>query len=132
MAFLSSRLPWIFLTRNSSNVSRFTPIVLAERYAKVRAFHSQKQERRWPGINGKGLLTCTALITGVGFGYLLYNRRDDIRQRIENFGKSINFPVVHTVSLPSDENRNKFNFIADVVEVCAPSVVYIQIKDNAR
>nr|XP_012222811.1 PREDICTED: serine protease HTRA2, mitochondrial [Linepithema humile]XP_012222812.1 PREDICTED: serine protease HTRA2, mitochondrial [Linepithema humile]XP_012222813.1 PREDICTED: serine protease HTRA2, mitochondrial [Linepithema humile] len=130
MAFASSRLPLVFLSKKSLNVSRFTTIVLAERYAKVRAFHSQRQARRVHSINGKGFLTCTALIAGVGFGYLLYNRRDDIRQRIGNLGVP-NLPVVHTISLSSsDENRNKFNFIADVVEVCAPSVVYIEIKDN--
>lgn len=130
MAFPSSRLPWILLSRNNSNVSRFATIVLAEKFAKVRAYHSQRQERRVHDINGKGFLTCTALIAGVG--YYLYNRRDDIRQRIGNLGVP-NFPVVHTISLsPPDENRNKFNFIADVVEICAPSVVYIEIKDSNR
>lgn len=76
-------------------------------------------------------LTCTALISAVGLGYVLYKWKDDIRQRIETLAVP-NCPVIHAISLPPShgQNRDKYNFIADVVEISAPSVVYIEIKDN--
>lgn len=51
----------------------------------------------------------------------------------------LGFPVVEA-AIPftggGDNNikgrRDKFNFISDVVRVCAPSVVYIEIKDTRR
>lgn len=36
------------------------------------------------------------------------------------------------LALSKKGNRDRYNFIADVVEVCAPSVVYIEIKDTRR
>ena len=38
------------------------------------------------------------------------------------------------MSFPADvsQNRERYNFIADVVEISAPSVVYIEIKDQKR
>lgn len=42
------------------------------------------------------------------------------------------FPTI-LASVPIDiGNRSKYNFIADVVEISAPSVVYIEIKDKKR
>lgn len=55
-------------------------------------------------------------------------------RKIENMGGP-NYPVIHAVSLPpsnGNQNRDRYNFIADVVEISAPSVVYIEIKDNRR
>lgn len=78
----------------------------------------------------KVLLTCTALASGLC--YAVYKWKDDIRERVKSFGVFNNYPVVHAVSLPpsgNGENRDRYNFIADVVEVSAPSVVYIEIKD---
>lgn len=41
-------------------------------------------------------------------------------------------PVFAATALSKKGNREKYNFIADVVEVCGPSVVYIEIKDTRR
>ncbi|XP_029675631.1 serine protease HTRA2, mitochondrial isoform X1 [Formica exsecta] len=136
MAFPLSRLPLTFLARDSSKLSRFATIVLAERYkARIRVFHShQHQGRRVNDSKSREFLTCTALISAVGLGYVLYNWKDDIWRRIENLAVP-NCPVIHAVSLPpsnGNQNRDRYNFIADVVEISAPSVVYIEIKDNRR
>lgn len=81
----------------------------------------------------KDLLTYTALASGLC--YTLYKWKDDIRERIKNFGIFNNYPVVHAVSLPpsgNGENRDRYNFLADVVEISAPSVVCIEVKDVNR
>ncbi|XP_070154878.1 serine protease HTRA2, mitochondrial isoform X1 [Polyergus mexicanus] len=136
MAVPLSRLPLTFLARDSSKLSRFATIVLAERYnARIRVFHShQHQGRRLNDSRSREFLTCTALISAVGLGYVLYNWKDDIWRRIENLAVP-NCPVIHAVSLPpsnGNQNRDRYNFIADVVEITAPSVVYIEIKDDRR
>lgn len=136
MAFPLSRLPLTFLARDSSKLSRFATIVLAERHkTRIRVFHShQHQGRRVLDNRSREFLTCTALISAVGLGYVLYNWKDVIWRRIENLAVP-NCPVIHAVSLPpsnGNQNRDRYNFIADVVEISAPSVVYIEIKDNRR
>ncbi|XP_050449591.1 serine protease HTRA2, mitochondrial [Cataglyphis hispanica] len=134
MAFPLSRLP--FLARDSPKLSRFATIVLAERHkTRIRVFHShQHQGRKVFENRSREFLTCTALISAVGLGYVLYNWKDVIWRRIENLAVP-NCPVIRAVSLPpsnGNQNRDRYNFIADVVEISAPAVVYIEIKDNRR
>ncbi|EZA62774.1 Serine protease HTRA2, mitochondrial [Ooceraea biroi] len=114
-----------------SNVSQSTIFVLVKQNTKPRAFHSQQE--KWRLHERTRFLTCTALLSG-GLGYALYNWKDDIRRKIGNLGIP-NYAVTHALSPPSSnnrQNRDKYNFIADVVEISAPSVVYIEIKDNIR
>jgi len=75
-------------------------------------------------------LTCTAFASAAGLGYALYNWSYDARQRIESL--AVPNSVVHAISLPPNggQNRDKYNFIADVVEKTAPAVVYIEIRDH--
>lgn len=136
---LTRTSPWTSLARaSSSSVLRLATLVFAERHAGTRTFYShqqRQQQQNGRGIGGaRRLLTCTALVSAAGLGYALCNWRNDTRHGIENLAVP-NCPVVHAVSLPpSDGNRNrdKYNFIADVVEISAPAVVYIEIRDNHR
>ncbi|XP_011165302.1 serine protease HTRA2, mitochondrial isoform X2 [Solenopsis invicta] len=146
MASSWSRVPWISLARASgSNVSRLVTVAFAERYTGTRSFHSQQQRQqqrhgqqqeqqheRVFGGRARKFLTYTAFASAACLGYAVYNRRDDIWQRIKSLVVPI-CSVVHGKSLPpfdSTHNRDTFNFIADVVEISAPAVVYIEIRDN--
>lgn len=134
MAFPLSRLPQIFFVKNGSKLSRFATIVLAEQHqCGIRMFYSHRhQNRRTFDSGSRRFLTCTALVSALGLGYIFYNWKDDIRRRIENLIVP-NCPVIHAVSISDgNKNRDKYNFIADVVEISAPSVVYIEIKDLTR
>ncbi|XP_077273099.1 HTRA2-related serine protease isoform X2 [Temnothorax americanus] len=150
MASPWSRMPWTrwtSLAKASSSrcVSRLATLVFAERHAGIRTFHSYQQQQQQQrqqqcgqgfGFGGGGarkLLTCAAFVSAAGLGYALYNWRDYVRQGIEGLNRSVvpNCPVVHAHP-PSDggQNRDKYNFIADVVEVTASAVVYIEIWHN--
>ncbi|XP_012525720.2 serine protease HTRA2, mitochondrial isoform X2 [Monomorium pharaonis] len=124
----------------NSNVLRIVTVAFAKRHAGTRFRSHQRQQQqqheqqfRKVFVDGaRNFLTYTAFVSGIGFGYALYNWRDDIRQRIENLIVPNVYSVVHAISSQSDgnQNRDKFNFIADVVEISAPAVVYIEIRDN--
>lgn len=45
---------------------------------------------------------------------------------------SLSILPVYNAAAIQKENRDKFNFIADVVSVSAPAVVYIEVKDTRR
>lgn len=65
-------------------------------------------------------LTGCAIVAAAAWGTFTYIRRD------HRF-----WPTVEAKTLPNLSGRRKqYNFIADVVDVCAQSVVYIEIKDN--
>ncbi|KAL0129715.1 hypothetical protein PUN28_001760 [Cardiocondyla obscurior] len=141
MASSLSRVPCISLVRaNKSKISRFTTLAFTERHAGTRTIHSyhqqqqqkQQHERRVESNRARTFLTYTTLVSGAAsICYALYNWRD-IRQKIINLTVPCCL-VVHAISLPpsdSNKNREKYNFIADVVEISAPAVVYIEIKDS--
>lgn len=69
-----------------------------------------------------------------GFGFIIYKLKNEIKYYFDD--KLFILPIVNAASLfkttDVSQNREKFNFIADVVEISAPSVVYIEIKDQKR
>ncbi|XP_011702884.1 PREDICTED: serine protease HTRA2, mitochondrial isoform X2 [Wasmannia auropunctata] len=142
MASPWSRVAWTSLARTNSSrcssLSRLATLVFAERHAGARSFHShQQQQQHRRGILGatrarKFLTCCTALASAAGLGYALYSRSNDARSWGITTPTVLDSHVVHAIS-PSDRNRNrdKFNFIADVVEVTAPAVVYLEIRDSS-
>ena len=78
-------------------------------------------------------LTYVTLFTSGICCYALYSF-DDVRKNILYSLKNVILPTVSAKDIPQDvfNNRSKYNFIADVVEVSAPAVVYIEIKDHKR
>uniref|UniRef100_W8C2G7 Serine protease HTRA2, mitochondrial n=1 Tax=Ceratitis capitata TaxID=7213 RepID=W8C2G7_CERCA len=62
---------------------------------------------------GLPIATATAITA-----YLIYNHKDAIIPNVSAF-----------TTPPLSGRRKQYNFLADVVHACAPSVVYIEIKD---
>ncbi|XP_032680026.1 serine protease HTRA2, mitochondrial isoform X2 [Odontomachus brunneus] len=135
MASTLSRLSWTFLIKRNAHLSRYTATVFTERYTQIQSFHSQQQRQEKRKIHEKrayNLLTYTVLTSG--FCYAVYKWKNDIWEGIKSLS-AYNYPIVHASHLPpsgNDQNRDKYNFIADVVEISAPSVVYIEVKDRRR
>ncbi|KAL6262813.1 hypothetical protein P5V15_005603 [Pogonomyrmex californicus] len=140
MAFTWTCVPSMFLVRSGTSVPRFTTVILAKPHTGIRAFHLQKQQRQQcqheQGVfskKKKNFLTYTTFVSAASLGYALYNWRDDIRHRIESLNIPF-FSMIHAASPPDDihQNRDKYNFIADVIQECAPTVVYIEIYDKTN
>nr|KAF7433928.1 hypothetical protein H0235_002119 [Vespula pensylvanica] len=98
---------------------------------QVRSKHLCQRDNRIYGRSGKHFLTYTLVISGIG--YFLYKKRNDFYERFRDF--TFGMPVVKSLTIftPSlVDYREKYNFIADVVAISAPSVVYIEIKDEKK
>ncbi|XP_063237539.1 serine protease HTRA2, mitochondrial isoform X2 [Bacillus rossius redtenbacheri] len=103
----------------------------------VKNFKS-KNETENDGCKERGLKwTQTVLVSVLGLGLGLgYVNKDKFAEAFKDFRV---LPIIQaaTVIVPGDDEGSKgpgrrfrFNFIADVVEKVAPSVVYIEIRDN--
>ena len=131
MAAPLTRLPWYILKRNQFQYKQLLLFNCVDQFSRFKYSSSQQQKSKTFNQAIRDVLTYTILFSGVG--YILYKWKDDFHNR---FRSLTNFmPTVHARSLPPldvNHNRDKYNFIADVVEISAPSVVYIEIKDNKR
>ena len=96
-------------------------------------FYSTYKGRERISNRNSAFLAC-ALVSGSALSYSLFKSKEN---KFPSLSDVFNF-FVPTVSaktiVPTDvsNNRNKYNFIADVVDICAPAVVYIEIKDPKR
>uniref|UniRef100_A0A182PR27 Serine protease HTRA2, mitochondrial n=1 Tax=Anopheles epiroticus TaxID=199890 RepID=A0A182PR27_9DIPT len=81
-----------------------------------------RSEARW-----KLGISATFALAGV-FGLLACTQTDERRKRREAYPWP--FRLLPTVSASTRSNRKQYNFIADAVEISAPAVVYIEIRDR--
>ena len=90
---------------------------------------SQKKNDGYSNSNTNSSKKTLALLAGLG-GSIIYLVADTLLKKKNTF--SLISPVYASTDLSKKGNRQKFNFIADVVEVCSSAVVYIEIKDTRR
>lgn len=104
-------------------------------------FLNQNSERSFKNCS-KSLLRlglAAALVIGIRLTYKAYWSEDRVLTKFcsEFFDVLPELPRVHAIGLTGKfgglgSNRNKYNFIADVVEKTATSVVCIEMKDTKR
>ncbi|XP_076240591.1 HTRA2-related serine protease [Calliopsis andreniformis] len=132
MAASLTRIPWRILKRNQFEYKQLVAFSCTDRFLQCKHFSTQQKKSNISDQTIKSILTYTVFVSGVG--YALYKWKDDFH--IYQFCSLASIiPTIHAKSITTvdiNHNRDKYNFIADVVEISAPSVVYIEIKDNKR
>lgn len=118
--------------------SRYSILLNSLRHLKTQSVNNHnKNDHNKSESAQKSFLTYKLAIAGIlgcGLGYTLYKWKNDISNKLFNY-EFFHLPKVYAASIFNSDisqNRNKYNFIADVVEISAPSVVYIEIKDQKR
>lgn len=98
-------------------LSAFQQIHNGQQYKKYyEGNNNQRSKSRRSTIFGSKFLPIAAVSTITA--YLVYNQKDYLIPQVSAFTSS-----------PLSGRRKQYNFLADVVHTCAPSVVYIEIKD---
>ncbi|KZC11170.1 Serine protease HTRA2, mitochondrial, partial [Dufourea novaeangliae] len=125
------RLPRTVFKKNQFQYKQVSVFLFVNHFSGIKSFHTRPQKQRTFNKNTKEILAYTFLFSGLS--YIWYNLRND-----SDNGNRKQFSLTPKVAAKSinvldiNHNRDKYNFIADVVEISAPSVVYIEIKDNKR
>ncbi|XP_046409905.1 serine protease HTRA2, mitochondrial isoform X2 [Neodiprion pinetum] len=138
MALPCARLACDVLRRKHIFRCQYLTVLNVERDFRTGTANSFREKGRLRDENSKRYITCSALVASV-LGYVLYNWKEDFRGDVAGFkfeNVKSPFPAIHAATnvfaTNVNHNRDKYNFIADVVEVSAPSVVYIEMKDQRR
>lgn len=134
MAAPLCRLARSVCAKRELKYSRLVVFLSSSRHVGSRNANTDRRRRVDDETDKNGILTC-ATVVAAGIGYGLYKWMDEPSGGL-GLAESI-VPAIHAAaktSLPThvSENRDRYNFIADVVEISAPSVVYIEIKDQKR
>lgn len=103
-------------SNSRSVISAFQQIHNGHQYKKY-----EDNNKRHSDSNRKKIWRSNFLPTAAASAisaYLVYNHKDSIISNVSAY-----------TSPPLSGRRKQYNFLADVVHACAPSVVYIEIKD---
>ncbi|XP_043493780.1 serine protease HTRA2, mitochondrial [Polistes fuscatus] len=130
MTVLLSRVSFNILKKEYLSHVRPAIFLNADQLNQVRSNHLCRQENRINTRSGKHLLTYTLVISGIS--YFLYKKRNDLYERFRDL--NIGMPTVRSATIIPNlvDYRERYNFIADVVAVSAPSVVYIEISNDKK
>ncbi|XP_058808013.1 serine protease HTRA2, mitochondrial [Phymastichus coffea] len=112
---------------------RLTVIVFSRNFRQSRYSNSHSHEYKYKNQprSFHRFLTYAALFTsGACFASYKLEEKKPVYPTL----RDVIFPSVYAKSAPTEvyNKRTKYNFIADVVEISAPAVVYIEIKDQKR
>ncbi|XP_043479755.1 serine protease HTRA2, mitochondrial-like [Leptopilina heterotoma] len=112
-----------FLFRRIGN--KFLPSSLKIRYKSTVPNRQDRKPSKYPSF-----ILCT-LIFGSALIYTYLKSKNYEVPFLEDDLKFLSFNSKFNL-FDISQNRSKFNFIADVVELCAPSVVLVQVKDSIK
>lgn len=104
----------------------------------VREFgHKTDQDEKQDNNSLKSLASRLGIFgcIGLSYGYLFHNDFENLltKNSLIVHNRNVFGPVVQAANPPSKESAiGHFNFIAKVVDQCAPSVVHIQVQNSKR
>lgn len=129
------RSVWNSSAKNSVIYPRFFVLVSANQRFNGQIIKHHYHDNSTRKLPRKNNLTYLLTVGGaLGLGYTLYKWKEQITGQLFNNSVFNIMTIYAKTSKPIDisQNRDRYNFIADVVAICAPSVVYIEIKDAKR
>lgn len=125
MAAYFSRVSYHIFRIQKCHQKQLLVLAVPASQANISHWCNRQEKFRWKARRSN-LLTCAAIISACGF--LFYNLKDKYGQYLPSLGNKV---YAASIDKPNNNSyREKFNFIADVVEVSAASVVHIEIKDH--